>query len=159
VHRPCRVVRGDVQCFEIVKVIFDFRSLDHIEARTRKQARDSSHGKRDRVQTTASLPAPREGDIDVVGSRGIEECVFQCLLAHGKCFGNLVTDTVDSIARCRPFLGREPAKPLEEIGDKPLLAKKSDPHGLQQRRGIRRRYLGEGLLMDARDIGSVTLLS
>ena len=50
VHRPRRMVGGNVQRLEIVEVVFDLRALRHIETGTAEQRLDSQPRPRDRVQ-------------------------------------------------------------------------------------------------------------
>ena len=58
VHGPRRMIGGDIECREVVEVVFDFRALRHGKTDVGKQAFDTQSGARDRMQATGLLATP-----------------------------------------------------------------------------------------------------
>src|SRR6266850_7759696 len=64
VHRARRMTGRDVECFEIMEVVFDLGPGGHIEAGTAKQLLDPQPCLGYRMQATALLAASGQSDID-----------------------------------------------------------------------------------------------
>src|SRR5712672_937538 len=64
VHRTRRMIRRDVECLEIVEVVFDLGSRGHIEAGTAEQLLDPQSCLRHRMQATPLLAPSGKRDID-----------------------------------------------------------------------------------------------
>ena len=64
VHRPRRMIRGDVQRFEVVPVVFDLRAVGDGEAGVAEDLLDAPAHARDRMQPADRLAAARQRDVD-----------------------------------------------------------------------------------------------
>ena len=64
VHGAGRMVRGNVERFEVVEVVLDLGSLHDVEPEMTKERLDSLQRSGDRMETARALPAPGKGDVD-----------------------------------------------------------------------------------------------
>ena len=64
VHRPRGVILRDVQRFEIMEVILDFRPRGHLKSRLRENALDPQSRAGDGMQTAGLLAAAGQRHID-----------------------------------------------------------------------------------------------
>ena len=111
VHRPRRVVLGDVQRFEIVKIVLDLGTLGDVETEFAEHRIDAVHRERYRVQAAGRLAPPRQSDIhrfasQLSGDRGIR----QRRLARFDLFLHPLLGAVDRLAGRGPLLGRQLAE-------------------------------------------------
>jgi len=88
VHRPRRMVRRDIEGFEIMVIIFDFRAIRDLETQLFKQCLDTHQRARNRMQSAGVLTAPGQCHIYGLFSE-----------TYGQLFG-----FQRSTARVQPFL-------------------------------------------------------
>ena len=63
VHRPRRVIRGDIERLEIVIIVLDFGTVGDSEAHAREQCLEAFQRAHDRVRTTLPHTAPGQGHV------------------------------------------------------------------------------------------------
>src|SRR5690606_30398065 len=145
VHGPGRVVAGNVERFEVMVVVLDFRTLGHAVADMGEELLDALLGAGHRVQAARGLAAARQGDVDTFGGQpGLQRGGFQLRLARGEGALDLVTGGIDARAGLGALLGGKLAEGLHLQGYFALLAQVLDPdlfegvgvcaalHGLQR---------------------------
>src|SRR5690606_15043444 len=66
-HRPRRMVAGNIEGFEVVIIVFDFRPFGHAVADTSEELLDALESTGDRMQATSGLATARQGYIDTLG--------------------------------------------------------------------------------------------
>ena len=64
VHRPRRMIGGDVERFEVVEVVFDLGTGGDVEAGLAEQLLDAQPHLGDRMQSATRLAAARQRDVD-----------------------------------------------------------------------------------------------
>ena len=79
VHGACRVVRREIEQFEIVVVVFNLGAGCDIETQPGENADRPFHGHGDRVQATALFTPPRQRDIHFL----FEQLFFECRAFQG----------------------------------------------------------------------------
>ena len=68
-HSARRMVGGNIQRLEIVKIVFDFRAVGHFKAHAVKQLDNALQGEGNRVQTAAALAAAGQSHIQGFGGQ------------------------------------------------------------------------------------------
>ncbi|MNQ46955.1 hypothetical protein D3C85_607830 [compost metagenome] len=131
-HRPRRVVAGDVERLEVVVVVFDFRTFGDVVADMGEELLDALKGASHRVQAAGGLAATGQGHVDAFGRQlGCQRCGLEVGLARIEGILNAGLGGIDQGARLRTLLGRELAQGLHELGQLALLAKVMNPELLQ----------------------------
>jgi len=67
VHRPRRMVVGDVQRREVVEVVLYFRAVAHLETGLAEQRLDALQRARDGMQPADVFTAPGQRDVNGLG--------------------------------------------------------------------------------------------
>ncbi len=73
VHGPRRVVRREIQRFEIVMVGLDLGAGCHVEAELGEDGDGPVHGQGHRVQAATFFAAPGQGDVDFLAEQFLLE--------------------------------------------------------------------------------------
>ena len=76
VHGSRRVVRRNIEGFEVVIVVFDLGSPRDIEAGVQKNRFDAGQGQADRMGIARQTAAPRQRHIDAVTGQGLLQLRF-----------------------------------------------------------------------------------
>ena len=126
-HRARRVIGGDVQRFEIMKIVFDFRAFGNREPGTAEDFFDTQSRPSHRMQGTGVRAATGQGDIDGTGRqlRGHGRCLehgLPCVDRRRQC----VLGLVDTGPRLAADIGAQGAERFQLLGDQPLLTQQ--PH-------------------------------
>ena len=66
VHGPGRVVRGNVERFEVVEVVLDLGAFHDVEPEVAKEGLDPLQGPGDRVEAAGPLSPSGKGDVEAV---------------------------------------------------------------------------------------------
>ncbi|MNE36813.1 hypothetical protein D3C80_1306420 [compost metagenome] len=131
-HRPRRVVTGDIERLEVVVVVFDFRTFGDVVADMGEELLDALKGASHRMQTAGDLTATRQGHVDAFGRQlGCQRGGLEVGLARIEGILNAGLGGIDQGARLRALIGRELAQGLHELGQLALLAKVMNPELLQ----------------------------
>src|SRR5690606_6898039 len=132
VHRPRRVMPRNIQRFEVVVVVLDFRAFSNAVTDMTEELLDSLKRTGNRMQSAAGFAATRQGHIDTLGSKPGAQC---CLLKKGLLRIQLVLYTtfgrVDQGAGLRSLFGRQLAQRLHDLGQLAFLTEVLDPDLLQ----------------------------
>ena len=139
VHRPRRVMLGDIERLEVVVGVLDLRALRHRETGIGEQALDAPQGAGDGMQSARLLAAPRQGDVDALGGQPRPPgppapgppCGHRC-----ACWTRDL-GLIDQLTGGRALLFRQRAELLEQRGQLAALAQIAHPHlieGGQSRR-------------------------
>ena len=139
-------MRGDVERFEVVEVVFDLGPFDDLEAEVSKERLDPLQGPGDRMEAPGPRSAPGKGDVDPIASElGVHRGPGQRLPARAGRLLQGVLELVERLAGRRPFFGGERAEAPEPPGDDPLAAEETGPHPLHFFAGRGGGQRGEGL--------------
>jgi len=135
VHRARRMIGRDVECFEVMEVVFDLGPGGHIEAGTAEQLLDAQPGLGDRVQATA-LPstASGQGDIDPPGRKfALDLGLLERNTASIKRALHALLRLVDSLPGCRTLGSRQRTERFQLLSERTLLAEPPDSRLVQRR--------------------------
>ncbi|MNE51941.1 hypothetical protein D3C80_1465940 [compost metagenome] len=149
-HRPGRVVAGDVERLEVVIVVFDLRAFGNAVADVGEELLDTFQSPGNRMQATGGLTTARQGYVNGLGAElGSQFGFFKQRLARIEDFCNTLLGFVDQRTDFRTLIGRQVAQGLHHLSQLALLAKEVNPdlfqgidvfsllHGLQSLRDQR----------------------
>ena len=132
VHGTRRVVARNVERFEVVVVVFDFRAFGDFVADAAEALLDALQRAGDRMQAAAQLATARQGDVDALrGQPGGQRGPFQLGLTRVQRILDLFLGHVDQRADLRPLFGRQVAQGLHHLGQFAFLAEVVNPDLLQ----------------------------
>src|SRR3546814_6060711 len=78
VHRPRRVVRGEIQGLEVVPVVLDLRAVGQLVAQAAEDVGDALDRAADRMQAAARGVAAGQRDVDGFGGQArVERGIFE----------------------------------------------------------------------------------
>ena len=130
VHRPRRMVRRDVERFEVVEVVLDLGPGGHVEARATEQRLDAQPRARHGMQPAALFAPPRQRDVDAPGSeaparraRARAASRRASMATCSACFASLMRWPAAGRSR-----GRQRAERLQLLGERALLAEPAHAH-------------------------------
>ena len=153
VHGPGRVVRGNVECFEVVEVVLDLGAFHDVEPEVAKERLDPFQGPGNRVEAAGPLSPSRKGHVDSFPAElGVHRGPGQCLAPGSRRLRERVLDLVERLAGGRPLGGGERAETPELLGDDPLTTEKTNPHTLHFLAGRGRVQRGESLGLEVFDL-------
>jgi hypothetical protein len=146
VHRARRVVRREVERFEVVPVVLDFRTIGQVVAQAREDVGHALHGAADRVDAAAAGVAPGQGDVDRFACQArIELRVLERRLARRQGLPHGVAHAVDRLAGGLALLRRQRTERLELRGDAAALTQQRHAQRLERVGGGCRLDVGQGL--------------
>ena len=126
-HRARRVIGRNIQRFEIMEVVFDFRPFRYRESRATENFFDPQACPCHRMQGTGMTAAPRQGHIDPAGGQlSGHSSSFQHSLACIDRGRQCVLGLVDTGPRLAADLRAQGAERLQLLGDQALLTQQ--PH-------------------------------
>ena len=140
VHVPRRMARREIEQGEIVLVGLDVGSFRDRESHVGEDRREFVVHLRQRMHAAhfGGRLAHRQGDVDRLGIEPrIERLRLEQFLAGNDRGAHLVFQPVDERPMLLALLGAHRAEPLQQLGDRPLLAERGDPHAFE--RGFIRR--------------------
>ncbi len=73
VHGTGRMIFRDIQCREVIEIIFDLRALADRKTGSAKDRFNTLQGQRNRMQTSGLLTAPRQAHIDGICSQRVAQ--------------------------------------------------------------------------------------
>ncbi|MNZ51215.1 hypothetical protein D3C78_690230 [compost metagenome] len=131
-HRPGRVVAGDVERFEVVIVVFDLRAFGDAVANTGEELFDAFQSTGNRMQTTGGLTTARQGHVNGLGGEfGSQIGFFKQCLARIKDLCDTLLGNVDQRTDLRTLFCRQIPQGLHHLSQFTLLAKVVNPDLLQ----------------------------
>ena len=134
VHRPRRVMGGDVEGLEVVVVVLDLRALGDTEAGVGEQALDTQQGAGNRVQATAGLAASGQGNVHPLGLQpGLQGLALQRTAALVDPGLELLLGLVDGLPGLGTLFLGQLTQGLELLGQQTALAEKAHAHRIQGR--------------------------
>ncbi|MNV80796.1 hypothetical protein D3C71_1744210 [compost metagenome] len=126
-------MRREVERFEVVPVVFDFRAFGHFIPKPAEDLGNALQGTGDRMQASAIGAASRQGDVDGFGAQArVQGSVFQHRLALAQRAGERITGTVDGFAGGLALVGGQATELLELGGDAAVLAEQGNAQGFQR---------------------------
>ena len=149
-HRPRRVIPGNVQGLEVVKVVFDFRSFRGVEAERGKDLAHALHRTRHRVQRSAGGLSSRQRDVDPFALKlRLDRLRGQGLHAGADTLGQLLLEDVDRLPELLAQFGWKTGDLLQLTGNGSLFTEQPNTHLLEGIRSLRlvdggQRFLREG---------------
>ncbi|MNV54094.1 hypothetical protein D3C71_1462660 [compost metagenome] len=153
VHRARRVVRREVQRFEVVPVVFDFRAFGELVTEAAEDLGDALQGTGHRVQATALFATAGQGDVDRFrGQARVQRSVFQHGLAITQRAGQRVTGTVDGFAGGFALIGWQATELLELGGDAAVLAQQGHAQDFQRVGALGSGHVGQCLRGQGLDV-------
>ena len=137
VHRPRRMIGGDVERLEVVEVVLDLRTRGDLEAGAPEQRLDAQARPGDRVQAARLLAAPGQRHVDAPGGELALDVGARCELRAPRLDAPPAPRClrlVDARARRGP-LGSATALPerLQLLGERALLAQPAHAHVFERR--------------------------
>ena len=141
-HRPCGVIRWDIERLEVVPVVLDLRPLHHAEAEAREDADHLALDERHRVQRAGAGATPGQGEVDTVGlEQGGVGIGLQRLATGVESTGELGADLVRPRADRAPVVLGKPTEGLLQLAERCLSPEDRDLGGIQfiERGGVRKR--------------------
>ena len=152
-HGPGRVVRGNVEGFEVVEVVLDLGAFHDVEPEVAKERLDPFQGPGNRVEAAGPLSPPGKGHVDPFPAElGVHRGPGQRLAPGARRLRERVLDLVERLAGRRPLGGGERAETPELLGDYPLAAEKTNPHALHFLAGRGRVQRGKSLGLEVFDL-------
>ena len=132
VHRARRVVGGEVEGFEVVVVVLDFRSFDDLEPDALEERLDSFESQGERVQTSRALAPPRQCHVDAARFEpGSDQIGAERFASPLERVAERPPGRVDAPAGFGPLFRGEPPHPLQLVGDQTLPAEIAHPNFVQ----------------------------
>ena len=126
-HRPRRMVGGDVERLEVVPVVLDLGPALHREAGVAEQRLDAAPRAAHRMQAARLLAPARLRDVDAAGRElALEFGLLERRLPLGHDGRERVPRRVDARTRLAALLGSETPERLEQRGHRALLAEQLD---------------------------------
>jgi hypothetical protein len=127
VHVPGRMLRRDVQGFEVVPVIVDFGRHGLLEAEAAEEGDDLLAHLGERMEGAEGNAVTGQGRVH---GRGLEAAfdggILDALFQGGQAAVGIVAQSVDQLAEAGTLLGGEPSHGAQEGGDIPFLAQVAD---------------------------------
>ena len=146
VHRARRMVRREVQGFEVVPVVLDLGAVGEFVTEAAEDLGDALQRTADRMQAAACGVASRQGDVDgFAGETRVEHGVVERDLACRQRVADGVAGAVDRFAGRLALVRGQSAEGLELRGDAAALAEQRDPQRFQRVGRVRGRDVAEGL--------------
>ena len=143
VHRARGMVRGNIECFEVVIIVFDFRTFLDLIANPNEKILDPVERLGDGMQAADFPIAARQGHVDGFGGKApLDIGRGETLPARLDPFLHRSLGLVDARARRRPLLRRQGAESLQHGGQHTLFAQVTDPHRFERRQGLGTGYGG-----------------
>ena len=134
VHLARRMAGREVESGEVVIVGLDVRAFGHREAHIGEDRGDLVHDLADRMDAPTRFRrlTHRQGDVDPLRREaGFEGGLCERLAPRGDGALHPVTQAVDERTALLALLRRHAAKGLQQVGDRALLAERSDAHGVE----------------------------
>ena len=108
VHRTRRMVRGNIERFEVMIIIFDFGALGHFVTAACEYGRDALYSLRNWVQTALILASPWEGHIDCFCCElRVEALLYDRCFARREGRVDCAFDDINTLASRGSFVGRK----------------------------------------------------
>jgi len=134
VHGPRRMIGRNVEGFEVVPVVFDFRTIFNREAGGAENLLDATAHACYGMQPPAGLAAPGQGDIDGIGVELLFQLLrFQCTASLIQCIGQCRLRLVDGRACDATRFRIHGTEGFQQRGDFALLAQQANANILQRR--------------------------
>src|SRR6185437_9907493 len=132
VHGAGRMFGRNVQRLEVMKVVFDLRSLGNLEAGALEDALDAQPRQRDRMQSAERLAAPRQRDVDRAGGERLpDRGLLQLRTARLEPLLDERFRRVDAGAGGTPLGLRHRAQTLQLLGERALATEPAHAHLLE----------------------------
>ena len=115
-HRPRRMVRREVERFEVVPVVLDFRTVRQGIPQARKDVGDPLQGRADRMQRAAPGIDAGQGHVNRLAcNTRVEHGVVQRDASRAERVRQRVTRTVDLLTRGLARIGWQRSQPFQEL--------------------------------------------
>ncbi len=137
---------GNIERFEVVVIVFDFRPLGDAVADMGEELLDALQRAGHRMQPAGSLTTPWKSDVDTLSCQLGAQCgLLQLGLARIQHVLHTILRGVDHRPRLGTFLGRQFAQGLHQLGQLAFLAEVLNPDLLQGRGVFTSLHRLEGL--------------
>ena len=140
VHRPRRVVGGDVERLEVVEVVLDLRAFRDAESRPAEDCLDSQARARHRMKAADRLSAARQRHVDCAAAElTLERDSVELRAPRIEGSRDAVLRLVDRGACALALIGRKASETLQQLRHGALAAENLHAHRIERGK-IRARF-------------------
>ena len=153
VHGARRVMRREVQRFEVVPVVLDLRAVGQLVAQSAENVGDALQRAADRMQPAPRAVPARQRYVDgFAGQARVERGVFQHGFADRQRLADRIARAIDRFAGGLALVGGQCPQLLQLRGDAAVLAQQGDAQLFHHVGRLCCRDVGQGLLGQGFDI-------
>ena len=132
VHRPRRMIFGNIKRREVVEIVFDFRSVADTKAIASKEFNDPVQGSGHGVQPATGLAAARQCDVNRLrGQVAAHRLPLERVPAAVDPLRDECFQFIDCLTGRSPFLRRQLPQGLQSGRYEAALAKEADAQSIQ----------------------------